>query len=130
MGLSEGCLGFRHLRTGQERQQVHSEVCRRRIDGLLKGSAPLAAADERINRALTDAVERHATKDRGVRGILKRASVVRHPESESQKRVALDTEQDPTPHPPVLYGGSSAPGAQPSITRHEALRLQREVGTG
>ena len=65
--------------------KAHSEACRRRIEGLLKGdpvgSTRLAAADERINRALADAVERHATKDPGVRGILKRASVVCHPES-------------------------------------------------
>ena len=99
-GLSEGCLGCRYLRTGQGRQQAHSEACRRRIEDLLKGdpvgSARLAAADERINRALADAVERHATKDPGVRGILKRASVVCHPESESQKKIALDAEQDST----------------------------------
>ena len=58
----KGCPGCRYLRTGQERQQAHSEACRRRIEGLLKGdpvgSARLAAADERINRALADAVER------------------------------------------------------------------------
>ena len=50
-GLSEGCLGCRYLRTGQGRQQAHSEACRRRIEGLLKadsaGSARLAAADEK-----------------------------------------------------------------------------------
>ena len=94
MGLSEGCPGCRHLRTGQGRQQAHSEACRRRMEGLLKGdpagSARLAAADERINLALADAVERHVTKNPGVRGILKRASA-RHPESKSQKRIALDT---------------------------------------
>ena len=54
--LSEGCLGWQYLRTGQERQQAHSEACRRSIAALLKGdsagSARLAAADERINRAL------------------------------------------------------------------------------
>ena len=49
---------------------------------------------ESINRALAEAVERHATKDPGMRGILKRASVVCHPESEPQKKIALDTEQD------------------------------------
>ena len=85
-------------------------------DCLLKGdpagSARLAEADERTKCA----VERHATKDPGVRGILKRASVVCHPESESQKRFALDTEQDPTPHPRVSYEGSSALGARPSAT--------------
>ena len=90
------------------------EACRRRIEDLLKGdpvgSARLAAADERINRALADAVERHATKDPGVRGILKRASVVCHPESESQKKIAMDSEQDPIPHPSVSHGGSSASG--------------------
>ena len=108
-GLSEGCPGCRYLRTGQRRQQAHSEACRRRTEGLLKcdpvGSARLAAADERINRALVDAVERHATKDPGVKGILKRASVVCHPESEPQKKIAIDTEQNPTPHPSVSHGG-------------------------
>ena len=113
-GLSE-CS---YLRTGQERQQAHSEACRRRVKACLKGdpvgSARLAAADERINRALADAVERRATKDAGVRGILKRSCATCHPESESQKRVALDTEQDPTPQPRVSYGGSSASGVRPS----------------
>ena len=94
-GLSEG--------TGQERQQAHSEACRKRIEGLLKGdsmgAARLAAADERINRAQADAVERHAVKDPRVRGILKRASAACHPESESQRKIALDTVQDSTPRP-------------------------------
>ena len=49
-GLSEGCPGCRYLRTGQGRQQAHSEACRRRIQGLLKGdsagSVRLAAADD------------------------------------------------------------------------------------
>ena len=125
LGLSEGCPGCGHLRTGQGGQQALSEACRRRIEGLLKGdpagSARLAAADERINRAVADAVERHATKDPGVRGILKRATVVRLPESESQERMALDTEQDPTPHPRVSCGGSSA---SPSAT------TSSEQGTG
>ena len=62
-GLSEGCPGCRHLRTGKGRQQAHSEARRRRIEGLLKGdlagSARLAAADERVNRALADAVARY-----------------------------------------------------------------------
>ena len=49
-------------------------------------------------------------------GILKRTSVVCHPESETEKKIALDTEQDSTPHPSVSYGGSSASGARPSIT--------------
>ena len=59
-GLSEGCPGRGYLRTGQGRQQAHSEA-RRRVEDLLKGdpvgSARLAAGDERINRALADAVE-------------------------------------------------------------------------
>ena len=88
--LSEGCPGFRYLRTGQERQQAHSQTCRRRIEVLWKGdpvgSMRLAAADERINRALADAVERHAR-------ILKRTSAVCHPESESHKKIAMDGEQ-------------------------------------
>ena len=54
------------------------------------GAARLGAADERLNRALADAVERHAAKDPGVRGILKRASATCHPESESHKKIALD----------------------------------------
>ena len=64
------------------------------------GSARLAAADERTNRALVDAVERHATKDPGARGMLKRASGAYHFESELQKNVALDTEQNLAPHTP------------------------------
>ena len=88
-----------HLRTGQGRQQAHSEACRRRIADLLMGdpvgSARLAAVDERIKRALADAVERHVTKDPGVRGMLRRASVVCHPESESQKKIARETDRDP-----------------------------------
>ena len=92
VGLSEGCPGCRHLRTGQGRPRAHSEACRKRIEGLLKGdpvgSARLAAAHERINRALADAKD--AAKDPGVRGILKRASATCHPESESQKKIALN----------------------------------------
>ena len=37
--LSEGCLGCQYLRTAQERQQAHSEACRRRIESLLKGES-------------------------------------------------------------------------------------------
>ena len=77
------------------------------------GAARLAAADERINRALADAVERHAAKDPGVRGILKKASATCHPESESPKKFALDTEQASTPRPSVSHGGSSASGTRP-----------------
>ena len=122
--------------TGQGRQQAHSEACRRRIEDLLKGdpvgSARLAAAYERINRALADAVERHATNNPGVRGILKSASVVCHPESESQKKIARDTEQDPIPHPSVPHGGSSASRARPSITTSADLNtdMTREARPG
>ena len=35
--FSEGCPGCRHLRTGQGRQQAHSEACRRRIEIFPKG---------------------------------------------------------------------------------------------
>ena len=102
-GLSEGCPGCRYVRAGQGRQQAHSEACRRRTEALLRGdsseSTRLAAADERISRALADAVERHATKDPRMRGMLKRASVVCHPESELEKKIALDTAQESTPHP-------------------------------
>ena len=52
--VSEECPGYQYLRTGQGRQQAHSnEACRKRIE------ARLAAADVRIHRALADAVERH-----------------------------------------------------------------------
>ena len=107
-GLSEGCPGCWYQRTRQGRQPTHNEARRRIVVGLLKGdssgSARLAAADERITRALAEAVERHATKDPGIRGILKRASVVCHPKSEPQKKIALDTEQDSTPHPSFSHG--------------------------
>ena len=63
----------------------------------------------------------HATKDPGMRGILKRASIVCHPESEAQKKIALDTEQGSTPRPSVSHGGSSASGAQTSITTSTGL---------
>ena len=113
-GLSEGCP------TGQGRQQAHSEACRSRIEGLLRGdpagSIRLSATDERINRALADAVERHPTRDPGVRSSLKRASAVSHPESEPQKKVALDTEQEPTPRPSVSHGGPSASGTRYNTT--------------
>ena len=72
-------------------KQAHSEACRK--------AARLAAGDERINRALAGAVERHAAKDPGVRGTQKRASATCHPESEHQKKIALDTEQESTPRP-------------------------------
>ena len=66
-----------------------------------------------------------------MRGILNRARVVCHPESEPQKNIALDTEQNSTPHLLVSYGGSSASGAQPSVamTRTPA-QATREVRTG
>ena len=128
-GLSEGCPGCRYLRTGPGRRQAHSEACRRRIEGLLRGDSAgftrLAAPDERINRALADAVERHATRDPGVRSIPKRASAVSHPESEPQKKVALDTKQEPTPRLSVSHGGSSASG-----TRHNTtMRIDQSTHT-
>ena len=51
-----------------------------------------------------------------MRGILKRAGVVCHHQSEPQKKVALDIEQDSTPHPSVANGGSPASSTQPSVT--------------
>ena len=62
----------------------------------------------------------------------KRASVVCHSESEPQKKITLDTEQDSTPHPSVSYGGSSASGARPSITTSADLNtdMTREARTG
>ena len=78
------------------------------------GCARLAAADERINRALADAVEKHAAKDPGVRAILKRT------ESESLKKIALDTGQESTPRSSVSYGGSFASGTRPSTATRTA----------
>ena len=138
-GISEGCPECWYLRTGQGRQQPLSKACRRRIESLLKGdaggSARLAAADERINRALSDAVERHATKDPAVREILKGASVVCHSESGPPKKIPLDTEQYLTPHPSVSNEGSSATGPQPSVTtctdqNTGTSDVTREVRTG
>ena len=69
-----------------------------------------------------------------MRGILKRASVFSHPESEPQKKIALGTEQDSTPYPSVSYGGFSASGTQPSITSTDQNTstgdVTREVRTG
>ena len=58
--------------------------------------------------------------------------------SQNQKGIALDTEQDPTPHPRVSYGGSSASGARPSATTStdqgtdtsDAARASSEEHTG
>ena len=67
-----------------------------------------------------------------MRGILKRDSVVCHPESESQKKIAMDAEQDPSPHPTVSHGGSSASGTRPSITTSADLNtdMTRVVRSG
>ena len=67
-----------------------------------------------------------------MRGILKRASVVCHPESESRKKIAMDIEQDPIPHPSVLHGGSSASGARHSIATSADLNtdMTRVVRSG
>ena len=103
--LSESCLGCPYMRTGRVRQQAHSEACRRRNESVLRGnssgSGRLAAADDRINRVLADAVARHATKDPGVRGVLKRSGVL---------------PWDSPPHTPVSHRGSSGSGARSSDT--------------
>ena len=56
-GLSEGCPRCRYQRTGQGRQQAHSEACLRRIEGLLKGdpvgSARLIGCGRRKNQSCT-----------------------------------------------------------------------------
>ena len=137
-GLSAAGPGSRYVRTGQGRQKAHSEACRRRIDALSRGdssgSARLAAADERINRALTDAVERHATKDPVTRGILKKAGVVCHPESEHQQKCALDPEQDFATTHSSLLRRSSGSGADPAtpqaMTPIPAQATLRERGEG
>ena len=55
-----------------------------------------------------------------MRGILKRASVTCHPESESQKKIAQDTEQESTPRPSVSHGGLSASDTRPSAATRTA----------
>ena len=75
-GLSEGCPGCRHLRTGQGRQQVHREACRRRIEGMLKGDPhDWPRPTKESNARWLMQFERHATKNPGVRGTLKRSRI-------------------------------------------------------
>ena len=57
-------------------------------------AARLVAADERINRALAEALEPHASRDPGSREVLKSTSAACHPESQPQKKIALYTEQN------------------------------------
>ena len=79
------------------------------------GAARLAAADERINRALTDAVDRYAAKDPGVRGILERG------QCHLSSRVRISPKEDCTGHRAGIdttplesrIGGSSASGTRP-----------------
>ena len=52
--------------------------------------------------------------------MLKRASATCHPESESQKKIALDTEQESAPRPSVSHGGSFASGTRPSTATRTA----------
>ena len=62
------------------------------------------ACDYRTNRAVADAVERLEQGSSNERhGILKRVSVVCHPESEPQKKIASDTGHDSTPYPSISY---------------------------
>ena len=56
--LSEGCRGVSKLTAKHVGGEL--EACGKADSS---GSARLAAAPERINRALADALERHATKD-------------------------------------------------------------------
>ena len=77
------------------------------------GAARLAAADDRINRVLADAVERHATTDPGVTGILKRVI----PNRRLRRKLCWTQSRDFTPHPSVSYGGSSASGAQRVVAK-------------
>ena len=78
------------------------------VEGLLKGdssgSARLGAVDERINRALADAVERHATKGPGMTGILER---VRRTHPSDHSRTVEDTRAR---HGQTAEGGSQPKG--------------------
>ena len=56
-------------RTTASSQRSMSEENSSLVERRLVWSARLAAADEGINRALADAVDRHATKDPEMRGI-------------------------------------------------------------
>ena len=62
--------------------------------------------------AVADAVGRHAVKDPGVRGILKRAIAVCH----LRVRIPKENCTGHRARPSVSYGGSSASGARPSTT--------------
>ena len=48
--------------------------------------------------------------------MLNRAGVVCHPESEPQKKIALDTEQDAPLHSSVSHGASPGSSTRPSDT--------------
>ena len=71
--------------------------------------------------AAADVVERHATKDPGMGGMLRRASVV-FPKSGPQKKIALDTEQSLPPHTAVSCGRSPGTGARPNDTASNDLK--------
>ena len=62
-----------------------------------------------------------------MRGILKRASVVFHPVSEPQKKIALDKEQDLTPHASVSNGPSVTTSTDQNTGTGD---VTREVRTG
>ena len=81
----------------------------------------MAAADERINRALALTLERHASRDPGSRGTLKRTNVVCHPGSQPQKVIALGTEQAALQRTPVRYR-SSSPGTHDSTPTDAGTR--------
>ena len=90
----------------------------------------MAAADERINRALAEALERHATRDPGRRGILKRTNVVCHPESQPQKEIALGTEQAALQSTPVRYARDMTHGVTTTCSYPSTKEVTRGVETG
>ena len=88
-------------------------------------------------RHLLLAVERHATKDPGMRSVLKRVSVVCHPESEPRKKIALDTEQSSqhevrmNQSPIARRTDDTIPSVTTSIDQHTVPGdVTREVRTG
>ena len=117
-GLSEGCPGCWYLKTGQGRQQVRSAAYRKSGEGRLNGSRT-TAADERINRFGGRSGEARSQGSWNERHT-EEASATCQPESESQKKIALDTEQESTQRPSVSCGGSSASGTPPSTATRTA----------
>ena len=115
-----GVLECWYLRTGQGRQQTHSETGGRRLECLLKGDSSGSAR-----------LARHATKNPGMREegqCLLPSRVGASEENRGGHRGGLDTTA-------LSHGGPSASSAQPSVTTSTDENsgtgdAMREVRTG